>query len=73
MCVYQTSVDLSRAGYSLFVLDDAVSSRSLHNYQSGLQALRDAGCTVVSTETAIFQLLKVAATTEFKKVVSLIK
>lgn len=73
VCVYQTSVDLSRAGYSLFILDDAVSSRFLHNYQSGIQALRDAGCTVVSTETAIFQLLKVAATPEFKKVVSLIK
>jgi nicotinamidase-related amidase len=73
VCVYQTSVDLTRAGYSLFVLDDAVSSRFLHNYLSGLQALRDAGCTVFSTETAIFQLLKVAATPEFKKVVSLIK
>lgn len=73
VCVYQTSVDLSRAGYSLFILDDAVSSRSLHDYQSGLQALRDAGCTVVSTETATFQLLKVAATPEFKKLVSLIK
>jgi len=73
VCVYQTSVDLSRAGYSLFVLDDAVSSRFMHNYQSGLQALRDSGCTVVSTETAIFQLLKVAATPEFKKLVSLIK
>ncbi len=73
VCVYQTSVDLSRAGFSIFVLDDAVSSRFLHNYQSGLQALRDAGCTVVSTETAVFQLLKVAATPEFKKVASLIK
>ncbi len=73
VCVYQTSVDLKRAGYSLFILDDAVSSRFLHNYQSGLQALRDAGCTVVSTETAIFELLKVAATPEFKKVSSLIK
>ena len=73
VCVYQTSVDLVRAGYSLFILDDAVSSRFLHNYQSGLQALRDAGCTVVSTETAVFQLLKVAATPEFKKVSSLIK
>lgn len=73
VCVYQTSVDLTRAGYSLFVLDDAVSSRFLHNYESGLQGLRDAGCAVVSTETAIFQLLKVAATPEFKKVASLIK
>lgn len=73
VCVYQTSVDLTRAGYSVFVLDDAVSSRYLHNYQSGLQALRDAGCTVFSTETAVFQLLKVAATPEFKKVASLIR
>jgi nicotinamidase-related amidase len=73
VCVYLTSVDLRRAGFSLFILDDAVSSRFLHNYQSGLQALRDAGCTVISTETAMFELLKVAATPEFKKVSSLIK
>jgi nicotinamidase-related amidase len=73
VCVYLTSVDLRRAGYSLFILDDAVSSRFLHNYQSGLQALRDAGCTVISTETAMFELLKVAATPEFKKISSLIK
>ncbi len=68
VCVYQTSVDLASAGYSVFVLDDAVSSRFLHNYRSGLQALRDAGCTVFSTETAVFQLLKEAATPEFRKV-----
>lgn len=73
VCVYQTSVDLTRAGYSVFILDDAVSSRFMHNYESGLRALRDAGCTVFSTETAVFQLLKVAATPEFKKVSSLIR
>ncbi len=73
VCVYQTSVDLTRAGYSVFVLDDAVSSRFLHNFRSGLQALRDAGCTVFSTETAVFQLLKEAATPEFRKVAPFIK
>lgn len=73
VCVYQTSVDLIRAGFSVFVLDDAVSSRFLHNYQSGIAALRDAGATVFSTETAVFQLLKVAATPEFKKVSPLIR
>ncbi len=73
VCVYQTSVDLARAGYSVFVLDDAVSSRFLHNYRSGLQALRDAGCTVFSTETAVFQLLKEAATPEFRKVAPFVK
>ena len=73
VCVYQTSVDLARAGYSVFVLDDSVSSRFIHNYRSGLQALRDAGCTVFSTETAVFQLLKAAATPEFRKVAPLVK
>lgn len=73
VCVYQTTVDLVRGGTSVFVLDDAVSSRYRHNYLSGLAALRDAGATVYSTETALFQLLKVAATPEFRTVSALIK
>jgi nicotinamidase-related amidase len=73
VCVYQTSVDLINAGYEVFVLDDAVSSRFPHNYQSGIAALRDAGAVVVSTETAVFQLMKVAATPEFKKISSLLR
>ena len=73
VCVYQTSVDLVDAGYEVFVLDDAVSSRFPHNYHSGIAALRDAGVAVVSTETAVFQLLKVAGTPEFKKISSLLR
>jgi nicotinamidase-related amidase len=73
VCVYQTSVDLLNAGYEVFVLDDAVSSRFVHNYRSGIAALRDAGAVVVSTETAAFQLLKVAGTPEFKKISSLLR
>ena len=73
VCVYLTSIGLVNAGYEVFVLDDAVSSRFLHNYQSGIAALRDAGAVVVSTETAVFQLLKVAVTPEFKKISSLLR
>lgn len=73
VCVYQTSVDLINAGYEVFVLDDAVSSRFPHNYQSGIEALRDAGAVVVSTETAVFQWMKVAGTPEFKKISSLLR
>ena len=73
VCVYQTSVDLVNAGYEVFVLDDAVSSRFLHNYRSGIDALRDAGVVVVSTETAVFQMMKVAGTPEFKKISSLLR
>jgi len=73
VCVYQTSVDLLNAGYEVFVLDDAVSSRFPHNYHSGIAALRDAGAAVVGTETAVFQMLKAAATPEFKKISSLLR
>ena len=73
VCVYQTSVDLINAGYEVFVLDDAVSSRFLHNYQSGIASLRDAGAVVVSAETAVFQWMKVACTPEFKKISSLLR
>jgi len=72
-CVYLTSVDLVNAGYEVFVLDDAVSSRFLHNYTSAIAALRDAGAVVVSTETAVFQLMNVAGTPEFKKISSLLR
>ena len=73
VCVYQTSVDLVNAGYEVFVLDDAVSSRFPHNYRSGIAALRDAGAVVISTETAVFQMMKVAGTPEFKKISSLLR
>jgi nicotinamidase-related amidase len=73
VCVYQTSLDLRNGGYEVFVLDDAVSSRFPHNYESGIAALRDAGVVVISTESAVFQLLQVAATPEFKKISSLLR
>ncbi|HEU4949403.1 MAG TPA: isochorismatase family protein [Candidatus Deferrimicrobiaceae bacterium] len=73
VCVYQTSVDLINAGYEVFVLDDAVSSRFPHNYSSGIASLRDAGAVVISTETAVFQMMKVAGTPEFKKISSLLR
>jgi nicotinamidase-related amidase len=73
VCVYQTSLDLRNAGYEVFVLDDAVSSRFPHSYHSAISALRDAGVVVISTETAVFQLLMVAGTPEFKKISSLLR
>lgn len=73
VCVYQTAVDLLRAGHSVFVLDDAVCSRTVRNYESGLAAMRQAGCVVYSTESGVFQLLKAAGTPEFKKIASLLK
>ncbi len=73
VCVYQTAVDLENAGYEVFVPDDAVSSRRPHDHRAGIDAMRDAGVAVMCTETAVFQLLKVAGTPEFKKISSLLR
>lgn len=73
ICVYQSAVDLVNAGYEVFVLDDAVSSRLPFNYQSGISSMRDAGAVILSTEAAVFQMMKFAGTSEFKKISALVR
>jgi nicotinamidase-related amidase len=73
VCVYQTAMDLLNAGYEVFVLADAVSSRTPENKALALQAMRDAGARILPTETALFSLLRDAADPRFKELLKLIK
>lgn len=73
VCVYQTALDLMACGHEVFVLADAVSSRSPENKALALQAMRDAGVHVIPTETALFALLRDAADPRFKALLKLIK
>jgi len=73
VCVLQTSLDCLKAGYTVHVPSDAVSSRSKHNWKTALDMMRDAGVVVTSTEIAIFQLLKKSGTKEFKDMIPYIK
>jgi nicotinamidase-related amidase len=73
VCVAQTCLDLLDADLRPFVVADAVSSRTADNRQAGLDRLRDAGATVVSTEMILFELLDRAGTEQFKQVQRLIK
>ena len=73
VCVYQTAMDLLDLGYEVQVVTDAVSSRTVENRQIGLAKTRDAGATLTSTETALFELLKVAKGAKFKEIVNIVK
>ncbi len=73
VCVYQTALDLLEQGIEVFVIADAVSSRTVENKELALQAMRDAGAKVVPTETAIFALLRDAADPAFKAILKRIK
>lgn len=73
VCVYQTTRDLLKAGYHVYLVKDALASRSKDNYLNGLDLMREMGGIVTNTETLVFDLLKVSGTPEFKSMSKLIK
>lgn len=73
VCVLQTSLDLIKEGFYVHVVQDAVCSRAKQNWKIALEFMRDAGAVITSTETVLFQWLKVAGTEEFKKIIKRIK
>ena len=73
VCVCQTCLDLLAAGFRVFVVADASSSRAPQNHRTGIERMRDAGAVVVSTEMILFELLERSGTEEFRQVLALIK
>ncbi|MBZ4644034.1 MAG: isochorismatase hydrolase [Deferribacteraceae bacterium] len=72
VCVLQTVMDLLE-NYDVFVVKDAVQSRSKQNWKTGLQYMSEAGAILTSTEIVLFMLLRRAKTDEFKMISSLVK
>lgn len=73
VCVYQTVRDLLDLEYNVFVVSDAVASRTRENKEVALDLLRDMGAKITSTETILFDLIKEAGTDRFKFISGLIK
>ena len=68
VCVFQTLLDLLDRGYIVHLVRDAICSRFKSDYQNVLSTAAQAGAVITTTETALFQLLNVAGTDEFKVV-----
>jgi nicotinamidase-related amidase len=73
VCVLQTGLDLLDADYQVFVLADAVFSRTDENYRLGLQRLHDAGGIITSVEMALFELIRTSKHPQFRTISKLIK
>lgn len=73
VCVLQTALDLSVAGYTAFVVEDAICSRRLENYQNALDRMREAGVRVVSAESVVFEWLGDARHPQFKALQALLR
>ena len=73
ICVYQSAMDLTAAGYEVEIVADAVSSRKPENKVLALQKLRDAGVKITSVEMALFELLEIAEGETFKNILRIVK
>ena len=73
VCVYQTVADLINLGYEVHVVTDAVSSRTLENREIGFNMMNRLGAILTSTETVLFDLLKVAKGEKFKAISQIVK
>jgi nicotinamidase-related amidase len=73
VCVLQTALELAASGYSVYVAEDAVSSRNRADRQAALERLSRHGVERITTEMAVFEWLRQAGTPEFKELQALIK
>lgn len=73
ICVFQTVRDLAQKGYVPYVCRDAVISRTDEDRLAGLGLAEQVGAVLTSTEAALFDMLGVAGTAEFKAISAAVK
>jgi len=73
ICVYQTAMALSKAGYEVQVAGDCVSSREPENKLVSFLRMGAAGVSPTTMEMALFEMLKVAKGDKFKQISNIVK
>jgi nicotinamidase-related amidase len=73
VCVYQTALDLKERDYEVYLVEDAVSSRTLENKRIGIEAMREAGVRITGVEMALFEMLRVAEGRAFKQIIEIVR
>ena len=73
ICVMQTAIDLINLGYKVYVLADAVGSRSKIDHEIGLKRLEQEGIVITKTESMLFEWCYTSERPEFKEISRLVK
>jgi nicotinamidase-related amidase len=73
ICVLQSALGFKNEGLEVFVVADAVSSRSPHSVAAACARLLHAGCHWVTTEMTVFEWMERAATDDFRALSPLFK
>lgn len=73
VCVQQTVLDLLANNLQVNVAADAVSSRKEIDYKTALNRMQANGAEITTTESVLFELLRICGTDEFKAVSKIVK
>ncbi|MEI8206109.1 MAG: hydrolase [Kiritimatiellales bacterium] len=68
ICVTQTALELLTQGLDIFLIADAVSSRSPDSRHLAIERMRHHGAEILTTEMALFEWLRDAAHPAFREV-----
>ncbi len=68
VCVLQTVLDLLAADYQVYLVSEAVGSRTPENKQLALSRMQQAGAVVISKEMLAFEWLERAGTELFRQI-----
>lgn len=66
VCVMQTALELRARGQEVFVVTDAIASRSTHDYATALRRYEQAGVHLVTREMVLFESLRISGTETFR-------
>lgn len=73
VCVQQTVIDLLESGYSVFVVNDCVSSRSNTDKKYSQRRMSESGAMGTTYESVVFELCGGAKESGFKQISNLVK
>lgn len=73
VCVHQSALDLLDRDYRVWIVGDAVSSRTARNRQIALERMAGEGARLTSTEMILFELTVECGSDEFRAISKLVK
>jgi nicotinamidase-related amidase len=73
VCILQTVLEALKRKYDVYLLEDAISSRTLENRRIAIERMIKEGAVPSSVEMAIYEILKTAEAPEFKRILEFVK
>lgn len=73
VCVLQTCLDMAQAGFAVYAVADAMSSRQPQSMDLAFARMRQNDIQLINTEMAVFELMGKAGTPMFKVLSGLIR